>query len=506
MGFLPEYPSGRGPGRILGPERLDHLVVTDVMATTAQEALDTVMRRLRKLTDKGGHQVCAPIGLPQVLEKLPGRFTLFVDAYGLDSAELIYATLNGKTVASTNCPARSRTVVKVYGEGPLALCALCRRRGHKTTTCNAPSMYLQCDSNGLDDDFCAFISQVLDGATAVFAGTNPMRKGDKTFGFAIFGDKISVDALAGAAALYTDGVLSHVPRITAGVHACRDCGQLDEDAGVGDRMDAHSSADSAMCGLHRRETLSGRKVRPNTVAPTRATPQFVKPKPTPGARPHGPAALTALPVDDSAAMTDDDAPPPSALAKGPHQPAAPVAALRQSSRPSRPPLKRGRTIERAIAPSVPVSSPRPAMAALGAGLSGAQTDMPPPQARTIPHPLYETVSNWQARMAGGRLGRPTNPPVASAHPPTSGWRDEWTMTDSDPDTGDRVAVVYSMGPDEKVRSVWFLGEVSLLSGSPVACFVDEYNLDLIPEKRLRSLTDTGNAEPGAWCIITRTFP
>jgi hypothetical protein len=163
-------------------------------------------------------------------------------------------------------------------------------------------------------------------------------------------------------------------------------------------------------------------------------------------------------------------------------------------------------MERAIAPSVPVSSPRPAMAALGAGLSGAQTDMPPPQARTIPRRLYETVSNWQARMAGGRQGRPTNPVVASAHPPTSGWCDEWTMTDGDPDTGDRVAVVYSMGPDKKVRSVWYLGEVSLSNGSPVACFADEYNLDLIPEKRLRFLTDTGNAEPGAWCIITGTFP
>lgn len=506
MGFLPEYPSGRGPGRILGPERLDHLVVTDVMATTAQEALDTVMRRLRKLTDKGGRQVCAPIGLPQVLEKLPGRFTLFVDAYGLDSAELIYATLNGKTVASTNCSARSRTVVKVYGEGPLALCGLCRRRGHKTTTCNAPSMYLQCDSNGLDDDFCAFIRQVLDGATAVFAGTNPMRKGDKTFGFAIFGDKISVGALAGAAALYTDGVLSHVPRITAGVHACRDCGQLDEDAGVGDRIDAHSSADSPMCGLHRRETLSGRKFRPNTMAPTRATPQFVKPKPTPRARPHGPAALTALPVDDSAAMTDDNTPPPSALAKGPHQPAAPVAALGRSSRPSRPQLKRGRTTQRAIDPSVPISSPRPAMAALGAGPTGAQTDMPPPQARTITNRLYDTASNWQARMAGGRQGRPTDSPVASTHPPTSGWCDEWTMTDGDPTTGDRVAVVYSVGPDRKVRSVWYLGAVSLSNGSPIACFADECNLNLIPEKRLRFLTDTGNAEPGAWCIITGTFP
>ena len=135
-------------------------------------------------------------------------------------------------------------------------------------------MRLQCESNGLDDDFCDFIKSILDGAAAVFAGTNPMRKGDKTFGFAIFDGEISREALAGAAALYTDGVLSHIPRVVSGVHACRDCGQLDVDAQLGGRISAHTSADSPSCGLHRREVLSGRRYQPSMAAPTRATPQF----------------------------------------------------------------------------------------------------------------------------------------------------------------------------------------------------------------------------------------
>ena len=61
LGYLPEYPPGRGPGRILPAERLDHLVVTGVLATSTQEVADTVMRRLRALDKTGVSPVCAPI-------------------------------------------------------------------------------------------------------------------------------------------------------------------------------------------------------------------------------------------------------------------------------------------------------------------------------------------------------------------------------------------------------------------------------------------------------------
>jgi hypothetical protein len=540
MGWLPEYPSGRGPGRILDHERLDHLIATDVMATSKQEAADTVMRRLRKLTNRGGNQVCAPIGLNQVVEKLPGQFTLYIDAYGLDSAELVYLNLNGKSVASTNCSAQSRTVVKVYGEGPLALCQLCRRRGHSTKACSAPSMYLQCDSNGLDTDFCAFIRQVLDGATAVFAGTNPMRKGDKTFGFAIFGDEISTGALAGAAALYTDGVLSHLPRITTGVHACSDCGQLDDDARVGDRTDAHSSSNSPLCGLHRRETLSGRKYRPNTVAPTRATPQFVSPKQPPKAPPHGPAAPSDPFVDESTAMTDDADPAHFVPAVGTNQPKSPVTTPGGSTMtPRSPSLKRGRTTRGAADPSDGATLGRPATTAPSPGLCGAQADMPPPRARPPPSSSYGSTMDWKSWMAKTRQGRPTKPPLpgdirsrrrghsapgaggrarpypsrsartarqAAADPPTGGWCDEWVRTTGKPKEGDEVVAVYSVGSGKTERSYWYAGVVSLANVSPVACFSEGYNLTMDPETRLHPPSDADTAGPGAWCIIKRTFP
>ena len=184
-------------------------------------------------------------------------------------------------------------------------------------SCTAPSMYLQCDSNGLSDEFCSFIKETLDGASSVFAGTNPRRKGDKAFGFAIFADGITSDALAGAAALYTVGGLSHIPRITSGgVHACRDCGLLDDDALFDGRPSAHANADDPLCGLHRRDVVSGRRSRPPPVAPSRATPQFVD-------RPHTPA-----PVGPSAA------PPGSTVGLQATSPAIPMTAPTAHTRPS----------------------------------------------------------------------------------------------------------------------------------------------------------------------------
>jgi hypothetical protein len=94
----------------------------------------------------------------------------------------------------------------------------------------------------------------------------------------------------------------------------------------------------------------------------------------------------------------------------------------------------------------------------------------------------------------------------AADPATGGWCDEWKITDGDPKDGDGVAAVYSMGPEGGQQSIWFLGDVSLRNGTPVACFTEGYNLDMPPVKRLRSLTGAGTAEPGAWCIIERSLP
>jgi hypothetical protein len=403
LGFLPEYPSGRGPGRILPAERLDHLVVTGVMATSTQEAVDTIMRRLRGLTKTGASQVCAPINAVNVSEKSPGRFTLYIDAYGLASAESIYELLNGKPIAAIRYAGRSRPAVRVFGEGPLALCQLCCRRGHKTAACNAPSLYLQCDSNGLDDDFCAFIKGVLDGASRVFAGTTPMRKGDKTFGFAVFGEEVSVGALAGAAALYTDGALSHIPRLTSGVHACRDCGQLDDDAQLGGRAAAHSSAESPLCGLHRREVLSGKKFRPRAMGPTRATPQFVNLPKAPNAKARDRGAHAAPPERGPTAMTDDEPP---------HDPAAHSASVSEST------------------VMIDTTDPVPSVVAGRAVAIGAtvtrrlpQPDMPPPPARP------PTVG-WRARMAAGRRDRSIQPPQSWGE---RGRKRAYSAPDSDTD-------------------------------------------------------------------------
>jgi hypothetical protein len=213
-GWLPQYPPNRGPGRIMRHERLDHLVVADVMATSSIDAIRTVMRRLRSLTKKGGPPVCAVD--PGASETSTGRFGVYIDAYGLESAELIYNSLNGKEVASTAYSDRPRTKVKVWGEGRFASCQFCRRRGHTSSSCRAASRYLQCDSNGLSDGVCTFIKGILDGASTVFAGTNTRWIGDKAFGFAIFADGITSDALAATAALYTVGGPSHIPRITSG--------------------------------------------------------------------------------------------------------------------------------------------------------------------------------------------------------------------------------------------------------------------------------------------------
>jgi hypothetical protein len=270
----------------------------------------------------------------------------------------------------------------VYGTGPLAHCELCGRRGHATRACDAPSMYIQCESNGLDDDFCTFIQSILDGASAVFAGTNPMRKGDKTFGFAIFDGPISAEALAGAAALYSDGVLSQIPRITSGVHACRDCGQLDIDAQIGGRIGAHASADSPLCSLHRREVISGRKFKPSRAPPRRATPSLAGIQWAVGSAANAsgsPSSQDDTAMADvgvtSAAAADTDA------RYGVHSPIKDMS-------PSRP-----------VGPSVPHLGTRP---------GGGRRTGDRPCTPSMPHPPpglsvgQQACGGWSGRMARGR--------------------------------------------------------------------------------------------------------
>ena len=80
------------------------------------------------------------------------------------------------------------------------------------------------------------------------------------------------------------------------------------------------------------------------------------------------------------------------------------------------------------------------------------------------------------------------------------------MASGDPKDGDGVVAVYSTGSRERKQSCWYMGEVSLANGYPVACFPDEYNLGMVLGKRLRSLSVAGTAGPGTWCIIKRAFP
>ena len=108
----------------------------------------------------------------------------------------------------------------------------------------------------------------------------------------------------GAAALYTDGVLSHVPRVTSGVHACCDCGQLDMDALLEGRADTHASAESPHCGMHRREVVSGQRYRQNVSPPVRATPQLAGPRRTVGSATTALGTLPHLREDEATAMVD----------------------------------------------------------------------------------------------------------------------------------------------------------------------------------------------------------
>ena len=255
--------------------------------------MNAIMGKLQKSsTGKGGLALCAPD--PGAHEKSPGRFVVHLDAYGEASAMAIFERFNGKEVASLYYNRKERVKVAVFGKGNLAHCRHCEQLGHQTNECKAETMYLQSDSNGLPPDFCEYIRKEL-GASAAFAGTDPLANGDKPFGFAVFQSGILPAALGAAIALYTAGLLSHLPRITraGGVHACRDCGQLDEDADMGDRPGNHGSADSPLCALHRRDNLSGRRRRAPGGAPTRATPHWVTPIPQsdhPTSRPNaGPA-------------------------------------------------------------------------------------------------------------------------------------------------------------------------------------------------------------------------
>ena len=158
-------------------------------------------------------------------------------------------------------------------ERSLAFCHGCERLGHSQDHCEAPSLYLQSGHNGLSVQFCAALQDML-GATSVFSGTGP-GMWDRTFGFAVFSGSIPEEALAYAFLLYEEGLLTHVPIVTrdGGAHACRDCGQLTEHARIEGRPRAHKSSESPLCPKHRRETVTGRKVRQQAPV-TRENPVF----------------------------------------------------------------------------------------------------------------------------------------------------------------------------------------------------------------------------------------
>jgi hypothetical protein len=516
-GWLPKYPPGRGCGRILSQERLDHLVITNVMANTGQEAVDTIMGRLQKSsTGKGGLALCAPD--PGVHEKSPGRFTVHLDAYGEDSAMTIFRRFNGKEVASGNYKCKERVRVAVFGEGKLAHCRHCEQLGHKNGECKAETMYLQSDSNGLTPEFCEYIRQEL-GASATFAGTDPLAKGDKPFGFAVFRDGILPAALGAAIALYTAGLLSHLPRITkgGGVHACRDCGQLDEDADFGERPGVHESADSPKCALHRRDNLSGRRRRARGLTAIRATPHWVA-KNQQGDRP--------------ASGTNAIATSGKGLAGA--QPLRNDRDIGSSSLSGR----RGEKMdERSASPRAHADASGPTLAAVA---HPAQQPMPPPappSAAVFGFVPGEKTARRKGRGAGrtpraikfgsvasrsmnvkrskSRGPKPWRPtPEATGAPDvssggrgkkaTSGWSDSWVVSQGDPSIGSRLAMVWTLGDGTRE---WAEARARL-EGDAFVAFTP--NIDggddwIVGMRHDKQMTASGNhlmrRAEGTWCVL-----
>jgi hypothetical protein len=260
QGCDPAYPGSRGPHRILMAEKLDSLRITGVMATSERGAIAAVRRKLQQLHTADGR--CPHHSRIGATERPPGRWMVFVDAYGDENARAIYDRLHGKALTSPDYDGESRCLVRVFGNGPLARCQVCSGIGHSSGSCHTPSLYLQCASNGLTPALCNDMQEHL-GAAEVFPGANPARLGVREFGFAVFPEGFTARILSMAVAMYQCGILSHVPRIVkgGGARACGDCGMLDEDEEQHGRRGAHSNRDSPMCPLHRHDNTSGRRPR-----------------------------------------------------------------------------------------------------------------------------------------------------------------------------------------------------------------------------------------------------
>ena len=283
-GWDPAYPGSRGPHRVLKEEKLDSLTITGVMAASEKGAIATVYRKLRALYKGDG--LCPHHSRIGATERPPGKWMVFVDAYGEQNASAIYDCLHGKVLASSDYAGILRSPAQVFGRGNLARCRVCSEMGHSTGSCSSPSLYLKC-SNGLTPALCADMQEHL-GASDVFPGANPARLGVREFGFAIFPLGFTDRTLSMAVAMYQCGILSHIPRVVTGggARACGDCGMLDEDANQDGRRGAHSNKDSPMCPKHHHESASGSRARPPDDGHSGAgVAQFLLPDPRRAARP-----------------------------------------------------------------------------------------------------------------------------------------------------------------------------------------------------------------------------
>ena len=287
--------------------------------------------------------------------------------------------------------------------------------------------------------------------------------------------------------------------------------QLDDDAHLNDRVPAHSSADSPMCGLHRREVLSGRRYRPTTSAATKATPQFVSRSRTADIPPNAPDGPVALTADGTTAMsnTSDLGHPGTGTHNrvGAHRP-RPAGRSNLVGHPewtaSAVPSTSAGVQSQPGDGMLPPTARVPSRATLsGPGRRGGKQETR--GRRVFRRGRPRSQPSHQARGEGKRVR--TESPVradrgTAAPTPPRGWSDKWHMDNSLPAKGDKVAVVYSIvDQGGNTRTEWCLGNVQFNdNGQPVACLGNGWNASMPFELRSSPPeSKTGGATEGEWC-------
>lgn len=181
-GMDPEYPPSKGLGSIGAAEREDSIRVSGVMAPSGDAAVQLVLNKLRR--SSGMRRLCEP-RLNSVRSKRGGnKWTVFVNAYGPESATICRDLLDGRPLATSGVKPAPKDVVKVYWDDDPSACRLCTRKGHSAKKCEAPHIRLD-HMGGLNNNFCGILRDIL-GAATVTAGVDPHHDRDCCFGYAIF--------------------------------------------------------------------------------------------------------------------------------------------------------------------------------------------------------------------------------------------------------------------------------------------------------------------------------